>query len=72
MQILLLRKRICMRACMYVRMYVCIFRLRIHICNVLYTDIWVVVKIMVPFWVPIYNAAPSDLVFRVPKKGPLF
>ena len=29
--------------------------------------IWVVVKIMVPFWVPIII---QDLLFRVPKKGP--
>ena len=28
---------------------------------------WVVVKIMVPFWVPI---AIRHLIFRVPKKGP--
>ena len=30
------------------------------------TVIWVVVKIMVPFWVPIRR----PLIFRVPKKGP--
>ena len=30
-------------------------------------DIWVVVKIMVPFWVP---AIIRHLIFRVPKKGP--
>ena len=29
--------------------------------------IWVVVKIMVPFWVPIII---RPLIFRVPKKGP--
>ena len=29
--------------------------------------IWVVVKIMVPFWVPIII---RHLIFRVPKKGP--
>ena len=29
--------------------------------------IWVVVKIMVPFWVPIII---RHLLFRVPKKGP--
>ena len=29
--------------------------------------IWVVVKIMVPFWVPI---TIRHLIFRVPKKGP--
>ena len=29
---------------------------------------WVVVKIMVPFWVPIII---GHLIFRVPKKGPL-
>ena len=29
--------------------------------------IWVVVKIMVPFWVPIII---QRLIFRVPKKGP--
>ena len=29
--------------------------------------IWVVVKIMVPFWVPIIV---RHLIFRVPKKGP--
>ena len=28
---------------------------------------WVVVKIMVPFWVPIIV---RHLIFRVPKKGP--
>ena len=28
---------------------------------------WVVVKIMVPFWVPIVI---RHLIFRVPKKGP--
>ena len=28
---------------------------------------WVVVKIMVPFWIPIIV---QHLVFRVPKKGP--
>ena len=32
-------------------------------------DIWVVVKIMVPFWVPIII---RPLIFRVPKKGPSF
>ena len=31
------------------------------------TTIWVVVKIMVPFWVPIIV---RHLLFRVPKKGP--
>ena len=30
---------------------------------------WVVVKIMVPFWVPIII---RHLLFRVPKKGPSF
>ena len=30
-------------------------------------SIWVVVKIMAPFWVPIII---RDLLFRVPKKGP--
>ena len=30
-------------------------------------DIWVVVKIMVPFWAPIII---RHLIFRVPKKGP--
>ena len=30
-------------------------------------DIWVVVKIKVPFWVPIIV---RHLLFRVPKKGP--
>ena len=30
------------------------------------TTIWVVVKIMVPFWVPIIIL---HLIFRVPKKG---
>ena len=29
--------------------------------------VWVVVKIMVPFWIPIIL---RDLIFRVPKKGP--
>ena len=29
--------------------------------------IWVVVKIMVPFWIPIII---RHLMFRVPKKGP--
>ena len=32
-----------------------------------YVGIWVVVKIMVPFWVPIII---RHLIFRVPKKGP--
>ena len=31
------------------------------------SDTWVVVKIMVPFWVPIII---RHLIFRVPKKGP--
>ena len=31
--------------------------------------IWVVVKIMVPFWIPIII---RHLIFRVPKKGPQF
>ena len=31
--------------------------------------IWVVVKIMVPFWTPIII---RHLIFRVPKKGPSF
>ena len=31
------------------------------------TGYWVVVKIMVPFWVPIII---RHLIFRVPKKGP--
>ena len=30
-------------------------------------SIWVVVKIMVPFWVPIII---RHLIFRVPRKGP--
>ena len=30
-------------------------------------SMWVVVKIMVPFWVPIII---RHLLFRVPKKGP--
>ena len=30
-------------------------------------SIWVVVKMMVPFWVPIIV---RHLIFRVPKKGP--
>ena len=30
---------------------------------------WVVVKIMVPFWVPIII---RHVIFRVPKKGPSF
>ena len=30
-------------------------------------NMWVVVKIMVPFWVPIII---RHLLFRVPKKGP--
>ena len=30
-------------------------------------NIWVVVKIMVPFWIPIII---RHLIFRVPKKGP--
>ena len=30
-------------------------------------SIWLVVKIMVPFWVPIII---RPLIFRVPKKGP--
>ena len=29
--------------------------------------IWVVLKIMVPFWIPIII---RPLIFRVPKKGP--
>ena len=29
--------------------------------------IWVVVKIMIPFWIPIII---RHLIFRVPKKGP--
>ena len=29
--------------------------------------IWVVVKIMVPFWIP---SIIRPLIFRVPKKGP--
>ena len=33
------------------------------------SNIWVVVKIMVSFWVP--NII-RHLIFRVPKKGPLF
>ena len=32
-----------------------------------YRVIWVVVKIMVPFWIPIII---RHLIFRVPKKGP--
>ena len=32
-------------------------------------DLWVVVKITVPFWIPIII---RHLVFRVPKKGPSF
>ena len=31
------------------------------------STIWVVVKIMVPFWIPIIV---RHLIFRVPKKGP--
>ena len=31
--------------------------------------IWVVVKIMVPLWIPIII---RHLIFRVPKKGPYF
>ena len=31
------------------------------------TTIWVAVKIMVPFWIPIII---WHLIFRVPKKGP--
>ena len=71
MQILLLRKRICMRACMYVRMYVCIS-------GYVYIYVCIIYRYMGgcqdygPFLGPYYNAAPSDLVFRVPKKGPLF
>ena len=30
---------------------------------------WVVVKIMIPFWIPIITL---HLIFRVPKKGPYF
>ena len=33
------------------------------------TGTWVVVKIMVPFWVPIIL---RHLILRVPKKGPQF
>ena len=32
-------------------------------------SIWVVVKIMVPFWIPIII---RQLIYRVPKKGPYF
>ena len=32
-----------------------------------YDLIWVVVKIMVPFWIP---SIIRHLIFRVPKKGP--
>ena len=31
------------------------------------SNIWVVVKIMVPFWIPIII---RHLIYRVPKKGP--
>ena len=34
---------------------------------VLFVDIWAVVKMRVPFWVPIIV---RRLIFRVPKKGP--
>ena len=37
------------------------------VCYTIYRYIWVVVKIMVPFWVPIII---RHLIFRVPKKGP--
>ena len=33
----------------------------------IYIYIWAVVKIMVPFWIPIII---RNLIFRVPKKGP--
>ena len=39
------------------------FQISIYLCMC----IWVVVKIMVPFWVPIII---RPLIFRVPKKGP--
>ena len=35
--------------------------------EIIYHTIWVVVKIMVPFWVLIII---RHLIFRVPKKGP--
>ena len=36
-------------------------------CQDIYIYIWVVVKIMVPFWVPIIV---RHLIFKVPIKGP--
>ena len=39
-------------------------RLALQECPSIY--IWVVVRIMVPFWIPIII---RDLIFRVPKKG---
>ena len=35
--------------------------------GVIFRAIWVVVKIMVPFWIPIIK---RPLIFGVPKKGP--
>ena len=37
----------------------------VYICRC--RGIWVVVKIMVPFWIP---SIIRPLIFRVPKKGP--
>ena len=44
------------------------FPIRVHP-NYVYIYIWVVVKIMVPFWVPVII---WPLIFRVPKKGSEF
>ena len=42
-------------------------RLKVEVCTSFHAAIWVVVKIMVPFWVPIII---RHLLFRVPRKEP--